>query len=130
MEWPTRPRLVRFGDGAVVRVDVGDYIARDEFSKSPVVTELEYIEPLCMVFESGSTTIISLRALGKGALDRLRHVDLLGPLLGADGVAVQGVDNRIAALLLGLVARGQEDDDVAIDGIAFEIAFEASCRES
>jgi hypothetical protein len=28
-------------------------------SKSPVVTELEYIEPLCAVFESGSTTIIS-----------------------------------------------------------------------
>ena len=28
-------------------------------SKSPVVTELEYIEPLCSVFESGSTTIIS-----------------------------------------------------------------------
>ena len=30
-------------------------------SKSPVVTELEYIEPLCPVFESGSTTIISTR---------------------------------------------------------------------
>ena len=28
-------------------------------SKSPVVTELEYIEPLCTVFESGSTTISS-----------------------------------------------------------------------
>ena len=31
-----------------------------KFSKSPVVTELEYIEPLCTVFESGRTTIISL----------------------------------------------------------------------
>ena len=30
-----------------------------KFSKSPVVTELEYIEPLCTVFESGNTTIIS-----------------------------------------------------------------------
>jgi hypothetical protein len=29
-------------------------------SKSPVVTELEYIDPLWSVFESGSTTIISL----------------------------------------------------------------------
>jgi hypothetical protein len=28
-------------------------------SKSPVVIELEYIEPLCTVFESGITTIIS-----------------------------------------------------------------------
>ena len=26
-------------------------------SKSPVVTELEYIEPLCAVFESGKTTV-------------------------------------------------------------------------
>ena len=33
-----------------------------KFSKSPVVTELEYIEPLCTVFESGNTTIISLRS--------------------------------------------------------------------
>ena len=28
-------------------------------SKSPVVTELEYIDPLWRVFESGKTTIIS-----------------------------------------------------------------------
>ena len=30
-----------------------------KFSKSPVVTELEYIDPLCTVLESGRTTIIS-----------------------------------------------------------------------
>ena len=46
------------------------------------------------------------------------------PLLGADGVAVQRVDDGIAALLVFLVAGRQKDDDIAIDGIAFEIAFE------
>jgi hypothetical protein len=30
-----------------------------KFSKSPVVTELEYIDPLWTVFESGNTTITS-----------------------------------------------------------------------
>ena len=95
-------------------------------SKSPVVTELEYIEPLCTVFESGSTTIISLRALGEGAFDGLRDVDFVRPLLGADGVAVQRVDDGIAAVLVLRVARRQEDEDVAVDGVAFEIAFERS----
>ena len=37
---------------------------------------------------------------------------------------MQRVDDGIAALLIFLVAGRQEDDDVAIDGIAFEIAFE------
>ena len=34
-------------------------------SKSPVVAELEYIEPLCTVFESGNTTIMSCAPLAK-----------------------------------------------------------------
>ena len=34
-------------------------------SKSPVVTELEYMEPLWIVFESGKTTIISRAPLAK-----------------------------------------------------------------
>jgi hypothetical protein len=34
-------------------------------SKSPVVTELEYIEPLCSVFASGRTTIISFAPRAK-----------------------------------------------------------------
>ena len=34
-----------------------------KFSKSPVVIDEEYIEPLCTVLESGSTTIISFAPL-------------------------------------------------------------------
>ena len=37
---------------------------------------------------------------------------------------MQRVDHGIAALLVFLVAGRQKDDDIAIDGIAFEIAFE------
>src|SRR5437867_4321639 len=36
------------------------------------------------------------RALREGAFDRLRYMDFMGPLLGADGETVQGVDDRIA----------------------------------
>ncbi len=46
------------------------------------------------------------------------------PLLGADRVTVQRVDHGITTLLVFLIAGRQKDDDVAIDGIAFEIAFE------
>ena len=45
--------------------------------------------------------------------------------LGADGVTVQCVDDRITALFIFLVAGWQEDDDIAIGSIAFEIAFES-----
>ena len=79
-------------------------------SKSPVVTELEYIEPSCTVFESGSTTIISSGAEGERALDGLRHVDLVRPLLRPDRIAVQCVHDGIAAVLVLAVAGGQEDD--------------------
>ena len=37
---------------------------------------------------------------------------------------MQRVDDRIAAVLLWRVARRQEDDDVAVDGVTLEIAFE------
>ena len=93
-------------------------------SKSPVVTELEYIEPLCTVFESGSTTIISCTPLGEGAFDGLRHVDFLRPLFRADRIPVQRVDDRIASRAILVVARREKDDNVPVDGIAFEIAVE------
>ena len=77
-----------------------------------------------MVLESGRTTIISCEPLRERAFDGLRDVDLMRPLLGADGVTVQRVDHGIATLLVFLVAGRQKDDDIAIDGVAFKIAFE------
>ena len=62
-------------------------------SKSPVVTELEYIEPLCTVFESGSTTIISFAPWAKAPSMVCGHVDLVAPLLRADGIPMQGIDH-------------------------------------
>ncbi len=50
----------------------------------------------------------------------------VGPLLGAYRVAMQGIDNRITAAFLRGVTRRQEDNDIAVDGIAFQIAFQ--CR--
>jgi hypothetical protein len=58
--------------------------------------------------------------------DRLRHVDLACPLLGPDRVAVQRVDHRIAALALPRISGRKENEDVAIDRVAFEISGERS----
>ena len=51
-------------------------------------------------------------------------MDFVRPLLGSNGVTVQRVDDGIAALLIFLVAGRQEDNDIAVDGVAFEIAFQ------
>ena len=48
-----------FSNRPVVRVDIGDDIVSTYCSKSPIVAELEYIDPLCTVLESGKTTIMS-----------------------------------------------------------------------
>ena len=48
-----------------------------KFSKSPVVTELEYMEPLCTGLRIGQHDDHLLRALRESAFDGLRHVDLL-----------------------------------------------------
>ena len=64
------------------------------------------------------------RALCKRAFDGLRHMDFVRPLFGSDGIAVQGVHDRVAARLVMRVARRQEHEDVAIDRVAFQIAFQ------
>ena len=93
------------------------------FSKSPVVTELEYIEPLCARLRVGQHDDHLARARGERALDGLRHVDLLRPLFGADRVAVQRVDDRVAPRPGFGVARRQKHEHVAVDGITLEVAF-------
>jgi len=50
-------------------------------------------------------------------------MDLVRPLLGSDGIAVEGVDHWITALRLSLIARRKKDYYIAINSIAFEIAF-------
>ncbi len=52
-------------------------------------------------------------------------MDFVSPLLGADGIAVQGIDDRVVAGRLVAVTRRQEYENVAVDGIAFQIAFQS-----
>ena len=51
---------------------------------------------------------------------------LMGPLLGADGVAVQRVHHRIATVLLGGVAGRQEHQDIALGRIPFQVSVKGS----
>jgi hypothetical protein len=76
---------------------------RQHCSKSPVVTELEYMEPLCNVFESGSTTIISFAPWAKAAS------------------MVCGTP----AMLVFLVAGRQKHEHVAVNCVALQATFES-----
>src|SRR3954463_12725732 len=51
-------------------------------------------------------------------------MDFLGPLLGANGIAVQRVDNGITPVLVRCIAWWKEYDDLAIHIVVFEVAFE------
>ena len=114
------------GYGPVVSVDISDNIARDELLEvsgrdrtgvhGSVVNGLRIRKHHDHLF----------RALRKGAFDRLRHVDFVCPLLGADGIAVQGINHRIAPRLRLGVAGRQEDDNVAVDRVPFQVALQGS----
>ena len=56
-------------------------------------------------------------------------MDLVRPLLGADEEAMQRIHDGIAAALFLAVARGQEDEHVAIHGIAFEVSLERGAMD-
>ena len=62
-------------------------------------------------------------ALRERAFDRLRNVNLVRPLLGADGITVQRIDHRIAPLFIFVIAGRQENDHITIDSIALKITF-------
>ena len=52
-------------------------------------------------------------------------MDFMAPLLGADGIAMQGIDHRVAPrFVLGVTGR-QEDKHVAVHRIALQIAFQS-----
>ena len=62
-------------------------------------------------------------ALRKGAFDGLGYMDFVSPLLGTDGVPVQCVHDGVAAMFVLLITGRQKHDDIAVDGVAFQIAF-------
>src|SRR6478672_5344560 len=51
-------------------------------------------------------------------------MDFVRPLLCSDGVTMQRIDHWIPAIFVLGVAWRKKDDSVAIDGVAFKIAFE------
>ena len=121
---PDKAATESIWQGAIVRVDVSDEIVRNEVLEvagsdrarihGTVVDRLR-------VWENDDHLLCTLR---KGPLDRLRHVDLMRPLLGSNRVTMQSVHDGKPAMLILRVARRQKNKDVAVDGIAFQIAFE------
>ena len=111
------------GNRAVMRIDVGDDIVPDEFLEVAGSDGARVHRAVVDGFGIGQDDDHLVRAQRERAFDGLRYMNLVRPLLGADGVAVQRVDHRIAALLVFLVAGRKKNDDVTIDGVAFKIAF-------
>src|SRR5690606_25982971 len=112
------------GYGTVVGVYVGDQILRDE--------ALEVSHGYTTGVERAEVPRLAVGqhedhfgcALGERAFSRLRHVDFAHPLLRADEIAVKRVDDRVAARRLLVVARRQDDVDLAIRGIDYEVSYE------
>ena len=112
------------GDGAVVGVDVGDQVAGDELLEVAGGDGTRVHRSVVHGLGVGQHYNHFFGALGERALDGLGHMNFVAPLFGSDGIAVQGIHHGIAARLVGGVAGRQEDEDVAIDGVAFEISFQ------
>lgn len=110
-------------DGSIVGVDVGNDVAGDVVLKVAGGDGVGVHGPVVDGFGVGQDDDELVGALGEGSFDGLRNVDFATPLLGADGVAVQSVDDGIAFGLTGGVAGRKEDNGVPVDGIAFEVAF-------
>ena len=113
-----------------MRVDIRDHVVRDELLEIAGGDRTRIHRTVVHRLRIRQDDDHLFCALGKGAFDRLRHVDFVGPLLGADGVTVQRIHDRIAAVFVFAVARRQEDEDVAVDGVALQVAFQRRYRES
>jgi hypothetical protein len=114
------------GNGAVVGVDVGDNVAGDEIFEVPGRDGTGIHGTVVKRFGIGEDDDHFGGAEGEGAFDGLRDMYFVTPLFGADGISVQGVDDGVAAGSVLRVAGREEDEDVAVNGVAFEIAFDGS----
>ena len=118
------PPALAAGDRSIVLVDVRHDVARDVVLEITRGHRAGVHRAVVHRFRVGQHDDHLVRASGEGSFDRLRHVDFLGPLLRANRVTMQSVDDRIPARAVLVVARGQEDDRVAIDDVFFQIALE------
>lgn len=113
------------GESSVMRVDVGDEIMRDELLEVSGGDGTGIHGTVVDCLGIGQDDDHFFGALREGAFNRLRNMDFVSPLLGADGVSVQGVDDGIAARLFLRVTRREENENVAVCGVSFQIALES-----
>src|SRR5579884_2987471 len=114
------------GYGPIVAVDPGYYIVRNKLLEIACRNGAGIHRAAIACFRIGQHHDHLLRAGGESAFDRLWDVNFVTPLLRANGIAVQGVNHRVAPMRIGLVPRREENDHVAVGGFTFEITLERS----
>ena len=112
IEWPIRPRLVK-------RVYIRNHVVSNEVFKVACGHRTRIHRTVINGLGVWQHDNHLFRALGECAFNCLWYMNLMRPLLGADGVTVQGINHGIAPMFVYVVAGRQEDDDIAIDGFAF-----------
>ena len=114
------------GDRAVMAIDVGDEILRDEALPIARGHRVRIHAALVQRERIGRDDDQLAEALGGGkpvgAFGKLGEA--AGEGVVASAVAMQQIDHRIAAGLIAGIARRQIDGDLAIGGVALEIALE------
>ncbi len=126
---PGKAATGRFRNGAIVCVDIGDELGRDKFF--PVACGNGTGIHTALITSEGVRRNENNFAVTGGLqcfVDDGREIDpMFGravPLVVAVGEPVEKINNGIAAMFIGGVARREIDGDVAIGGIALEISFE------
>ena len=115
---------VPIGDRPVVCVDIRHDVARNEGFEISGRHRTRVHRSVVQGLGVGQHDDQLARAACERALDGLGYVDLLRPLFRADGITMKRIHDRIAPVALARIARRQDDQDGAIDGVALEIALE------
>ncbi|MDR6128584.1 hypothetical protein QE452_003248 [Sphingomonas sp. SORGH_AS438] len=118
------PALAR-RHGAVMVIDIADQVAGDERLEIAGRHRPGIHRPVMHRLRIGQHQDHRLDALREGPLHRLGDMDLGHPLLRTDRIAVQRIDDGIAAMARGGIAGRQDHDDVAVRRIPFQAALDA-----
>src|SRR5208337_4100458 len=109
---------------AVVRVNIGDHIVGDVLLKIASGDGAGVHRTTVHGLRVGQHNDHLFSALCESTFDGLRYMDFMSPLLGTDGKSMQGIDDRVATVLVLGVAGRQEHDHVAIDRITLQVPFQ------
>src|SRR5205085_8414462 len=115
---PYQPTGQPVRDRPVMRVNVGDHIARDIVFKISGGDRTRIHRAVVHGLGIGQHDDHLFRALGESAFDSLWDVNFLAPLFSPDGITVQSIDDRVATGLLLPVTRRQEYEYVTINRIS------------